>query len=58
MSIMQDKNDIVQKNKICLNLVLLLLFPRYKITFTPLAIVFEKDEEKMEINKDNFDKFQ
>lgn len=58
MSMMQEKNPFIQKNKSCIELVLLLLFPEYKVSFLPNSLGLIKDNQVLQINKDNFDKFQ
>lgn len=57
MSIMKDKNAIVQQNKVCMEMVLSLLFPDYQIFLTD-KILLKKDEEEHEINEKNFEFFR
>lgn len=63
MTIINDKSPVSQKNKLCAQQVLLLLFPKYKISFLPNTIIFaeppQTQGEKPElyhIDASNFDK--
>lgn len=64
MTILKDnKYTTVKKSKICMQLVLSLLFPDYKITFLPLSILLsrqlqDKTQERHLIDKDNFIAFK
>lgn len=58
MSTIQDKNPIIEKNRVSAEQVLLLLFPEYTIRFLPNCIGLIKDNKIFQINKDNFDIFQ
>lgn len=58
MTLMKEKKQIVQQNKICMELVLSLLFPDYQIVFLPFSIMLMKDNERHLIDKDNFDNFK
>ena len=62
MTIMRDKNIAVMKGKTCMQLVLLLLFPDYKVSFLPMSILLSKTTEdgveKHLIDKDNFESFR
>lgn len=58
MSIMQERNPIIQRNRTCMELVLLLLFPDYKVNFSRLGIGLIKDEKIVMIDKTKFDSFQ
>ena len=58
MMIMQEKQAVEKKESV--KQVLTLLFPKYKIYFTPNSLVFQ-DEEKNEqhlIDQENFEEFQ
>lgn len=61
MSIVQDKNPVSQKNRICAQQVLLLLFPNYKINFMPRSIAFvdtrRQKPQIRQIDSATFDKF-
>lgn len=59
MSIMKEKNAIVQQNKVCMEMVLNLMFPDYHISLDKV-IKFTKDGEKeeYEINNKNFEVFR
>lgn len=58
MSIIKEQNITIQKNKVCVLMVLSLIFPDYKISIENTCFSFEKDgEEKHEINNDNFVNF-
>lgn len=60
MSIMKEKNAVVQKNKICVSMVLAIMFPSYSISFSDAAIIFKKEdtEEVSLINNNNFEEFK
>ena len=58
MTLMKEKNQKIQQNKICMQLVLSLLFPDYQIAFLPLSIMLSKDNERHLIDKSNFDNFK
>ena len=58
MSIMREQNVVVQKNKICVMMVLSMLFPQYDITFKKEAISLKKDNEECFINNNNFEEFK
>lgn len=60
MSIMKEKNAVVQKNKICVSMVLAIMFPSYSISFSDVAIIFKKEgtEEVSLINNNNFEEFK
>ena len=60
MSIMKEKNAVVQKNKICVSMVLAIMFPLYSISFSDTAIIFKKEgtEEVCLINNNNFEEFK
>ena len=62
MTILRDKDVAVKKGKVCIELVLLLLFPEYRIDFLPNSIMLSKqNEDQIErhlIDVNNFDSFK
>lgn len=62
MSIIKEPNPVVQKNKACAEMVLLLMFPDYRVSFAPNSIMLIKQTDKgvsvSQITKENFDAFQ
>lgn len=54
--IMDDKKTV--DKKINVQQVLTLCFPKYKILFTPRALVFNLDKQNFIIDENNFDAFQ
>lgn len=56
MTIMTDKESIDKKNAV--QQVLTLILPDYKILFTPRAMIFQKQEQSVVIDEDNFDFLQ
>ena len=58
MTIIRTNDTLMQKNKVCIEMVLLLLFPTYKITFLPIGIMLQNEDEKRFINRDNFEEFK
>ena len=58
MSIMKEKNAIVQQNKVCMEMVLSLLFPDYKISLDKTIILSKDGEDSHEINEQNFEIFR
>lgn len=57
MSIIKEQNPTVQKNRICVILVLSLLFPDYEIKINNNCFQLKKQEEIYEINNKNFEIF-
>jgi len=55
---MQEQNPIIQRNKTCMELVLLLLFPDYSVNLSKLGVGLVKDEKVVMIDKTKFDSFQ
>lgn len=58
MSIMKEKNVTIQKNKICMLMVLSLIFPDYVVTLTNDKISLKKNEEEFFIDNNNFETFK
>lgn len=62
MTIMRDNDTVIKRNKVCMQLVLQLLFPQFKIDFLPMSIrLSKKTQEGLEqhlIDKDNFENFK
>ena len=63
MTMIKEDNEAVKKYKTCMELVLLLLFPQYRIDFLPMSIMISKldENEKREnhlIDQNNFEEFQ
>ena len=63
MTMIKEDNEVVKKYKTCMELVLLLLFPQYRIDFLPMSIMISKldENEKREnhlIDQNNFEEFQ
>lgn len=69
----QDKNRLAQlndfdilmavlnnqeKNKMCLQMILFLVFPDYTINFLPSCIMISKDKQRHLIDRDNFQSFR
>ena len=59
---MRDKNPAVQLQKTCAMMVLSLIFPTYTIqidnkNLREPKIIFQQEELKFELNKDNYDIF-
>lgn len=59
MLIMGEKNPVVQKNKICVIMLLTLMFPNYQVYIKEdkISLVEEKTQEEHFIDNDNFSKF-
>lgn len=58
MTIIKNQDIAIQKSKVCLQLVLFLLFPDYQINFLPMSIMLSKDSEHHLIDKENFEIFR
>ena len=58
MTIIKNQDIAIQKSKVCLQLVLLLLFPDYKVNFLPMSIMLSKESEHHLIDKENFEIFR
>ena len=61
--IKENDNPVIRKYKTSMQLVLLLLFPQYKIDFLPMSIMISKRNEQDQIERhlidqSNFEKFQ
>ncbi|MGN0992902.1 MAG: hypothetical protein ACI4PE_03185 [Bacilli bacterium] len=59
MSIIKEQNAIVQKNKVCVFMVLTMLFPKYKIDFkiNNISLTDIETNEIFIIDKNNYDEF-
>ena len=60
MSIIKQQNKTMQRNRVCVTMVLSLLFPEYEILITKDAFVLKHmngQEEQHEINNKNYDIF-
>lgn len=63
-SIIQDKNPVSQRSRVCAQQVLLLLFPRYQVQFLPRSIAFienkgkEQKPQVHQIDASTFDDFK
>jgi len=60
---MKNKDASIKQVKICLELVLTLLLPDYKISFLPSSIMFSKKNENNQVeqkilDKENFENFR
>ena len=59
MGIINDKeNSLAVKTKLCVESVLLLMFPDFDINFLPISIMISKDNQRHLIDKDNFNAFK
>lgn len=58
IAILRERNAVMQKNRNCIQMVLMLLFPEYEITFTKKAIILKKENEESSLNSNNFEEFQ
>lgn len=58
MTMIRQNNVVTNGYKICMNMVLTLIFPDYKIDFLPLSIRLLKDGESFFIDENNFDSFK
>ena len=63
MTMIKEDNEVIKKYKICMELVLLLLFPQYRIDFLPMSIMISKLDENQKrenhlIDQNNFEEFQ
>lgn len=63
MTMIKEDNEVVKKYKTCMELVLLLLFPQYRIDFLPMSIMISKLDENQKrenhlIDQNNFEEFQ
>ena len=63
MSILKNDNAVVKRNRVCMQLVLLLIFPQYTINFLPMSIMLSRKTqqdgvERHLIDKDNFNVFK
>ena len=58
IAILEERNAVMQKNRNCIQMVLMLLFPEYEIAFTKKAIILKKENEESSLNRNNFEEFQ
>lgn len=60
IAILREQNAVMQKNRNCVNMVLALIFPDYKIQIKQDCILLERegDENKYQINGSNFENFK
>ena len=58
IAILEERNAVMQKNRNCIQMVLMLLFPEYEIAFTKKAIILKKENEESSLNSNNFEEFQ
>lgn len=58
IAILREQNAVMQKNRNCVEMVLALLFPEYKITFELNCILFEKESEQHKIDNSNYEEFK
>ena len=60
IAILREQNAVMQKNRNCVNMVLALMFPDYRIQIKQDCILLERegDENKYQINRSNFENFK
>lgn len=60
IAILREQNAVMQKNRNCVNMVLALIFPDYKIQIKQDCILLERegDENKYQIDGSNFENFK
>ena len=58
IAILREQNAVMQKNRNCVNMVLALMFPDYKISMQQDCILLEKEDIQYQINSNNFEEFK
>ena len=58
IAILREQNAVMQKNRNCVNIVLALMFPDYKISMQQDCILLEKEDMQYQINNNNFEEFK
>ena len=59
IAILEERNAVMQKNRNCIQMVLMLLFPEYEIILKKDVIILKKEnEEEHFLNSNNFEEFQ
>ena len=58
MLIMKEKNEFIEHSKVCVELVLNLMFPSYEVKLTNKSISFRQGDKVFEINNTNFNAFK
>ena len=58
IAILREQNAVMQKNRNCVNMVLALMFPDYKISMQQDCILLEKEDMQYQINSNNFEEFK
>lgn len=58
MILLKEKNAVIQKNKVCILMVLTILFPNYQIEIKDNYFSLIEDDKEFKINKENFEDFK
>ena len=58
MTMIRQDNVMAKEYKVCMTMVLALIFPDYQIDFLPLSIRLLKDKESFFIDENNFEEFK
>ena len=59
IAILKERNAVMQKNRNCIQMVLMLLFPEYEVILKKDVIILKKEnEEEHFLNSNNFEEFQ
>ena len=59
IAILEERNAVMQKNRNCIQMVLMLLYPEYEIILKKDVIILKKEnEEEHFLNSNNFEEFQ
>lgn len=58
IAILREQNAVMQKNRNCVEMVLALLFPEYKITLAETCILLEINGEQHKIDNSNYEEFK
>ena len=59
MSLMREKDPVIMKNRVCVELVMTLIFPHLHFSMKDMEMIFEDKDNQlvMKINKDNYEGF-
>ena len=58
MSMMKEQNAVMQKHKICVLMLLTMIFPKYEVSIEEHEIYLKNEEGIFSINKNNFEIFK
>ena len=58
MSMIKEQNAVMQKHKVCVLMLLTLIFPKYEVSIGESEIILKNEDGIFAINKNNFEQFK